>query len=400
MSEYIIQGETLTGIADAIRAKTGSSDPIQVRDMATQISSITGGGSADVRYVTFMNGSVELYKKPVAVGDDCVDVVSKGLIETPTKESTAQYSYTHYGWGASDGGAADSTILQNITEDKTVYAIFTAAVRYYTITYLDDDGTTVLKTEQVAYGSTPSYEPTADGKIFDAWTPALATVTGDATYTASWIEVIGGAYTDTINWTLENGVLTFSGTGRMTDWNYSNYSKAPFYQYQENITKVVVEDGITHVGAYTFNVNYTNITEVVLADSVQSLGELSFYQCSKLASINIPEGITEIPRSIFSSTALTSLTLPSSITTIRQSAFAMSDITTITIPSAVTLIEKTVFYKCYALTSITFEETSGWFYADSASATSGTSIAVTSATQNATNLVSTYYNKYFIRSAS
>lgn len=188
MSEYIIQSETLTGIADAIRAKTGSSDPIQVSDMATQISSITGGGSADVRYVTFMNGSVELYKKPVAVGDDCVDVVSKGLIETPTKESTAQYSYTHYGWGASDGGAADSTILQNITEDKTVYAIFTAAVRYYTITYLDDDGTTVLKTETLAYGATPSYTPTKDGYILTGWTPEIASVTGDITYTAVWQE--------------------------------------------------------------------------------------------------------------------------------------------------------------------------------------------------------------------
>lgn len=187
MSEYIIQSETLTGIADAIRAKTGSSDPIQVSDMATQISSITGGGSADVRYVTFMNGSVELYKKAVAVGDDCVDVVSKGLIETPTKESTAQYSYTYYGWGASDGGAADSTILQNITEDKTVYAIFTAAVRYYTITWLDDDGVTVLKTESLAYGSTPSYTPSKDGHSFSNWVPELATVTGDASYTAVWL---------------------------------------------------------------------------------------------------------------------------------------------------------------------------------------------------------------------
>lgn len=211
MSEYIIQSETLTGIADAIRAKTGGTDPILVTDMATQISSITGGGSADVRYVTFMNGSVELYKKPVAVGDDCVDVVSKGLIDTPTKESTAQYSYTYYGWGASDGGAADSTILQNITEDKTVYAIFTAAVRYYTITYLDDDGVMVLKTETVAYGSTPTPPTPAikEGYIFEEWQPAITTVTGNQTYTAYYTEAEG---LETLEWS-EIAAISAAGTG-------------------------------------------------------------------------------------------------------------------------------------------------------------------------------------------
>lgn len=45
MAEYLIKGETLTGIAEAIRVKTGGADPIAVTDMAAQIESITGGGS-------------------------------------------------------------------------------------------------------------------------------------------------------------------------------------------------------------------------------------------------------------------------------------------------------------------------------------------------------------------
>lgn len=159
-------------------------------NIAGVVGTLEAGTSDDVRYVTFMNGETVLYVKPVAVGDDCVDVVSKGLIETPTKEADAQYTYTHYGWGASDGGAADSTILQNITEDKTVYAIYTSAVRYYTITYLDDDGVTVLKTETLAYGAMPSYEPVKEGYDFDGWTPAISSVTGDQTYTAIFTETI------------------------------------------------------------------------------------------------------------------------------------------------------------------------------------------------------------------
>jgi hypothetical protein len=138
-----------------------------------------------------MNGDTVLYKKAVAVGDDCVNVLSKGLIQTPTKESTAQYKYTYYGWGASDGGAYDANILKNITEDKTVYAIFTSTVRYYTITYYDSDGTTVLKTESLAYGASPSYAPIKDGFNFDGWTPALSTVTGNASYVANFTEAFG-----------------------------------------------------------------------------------------------------------------------------------------------------------------------------------------------------------------
>ena len=44
MSEYLIQSETLTGIADAIRGKTGGSSPISVSNMASEISGIASGG--------------------------------------------------------------------------------------------------------------------------------------------------------------------------------------------------------------------------------------------------------------------------------------------------------------------------------------------------------------------
>lgn len=158
-----------------------------------EIAGVVGthvGGGADVRYVTFMNGNEVLYVKPVAVGDDCADIIARGLIGTPTKASTAQYNYGFLGWGATDNGAYDANILKNITEDKTVYAIYTAIVRLYTITWLDSDGATVLKTEQVAYGAVPSYMPEKEGCSFDSWTPAPVAVTGDATYTAIWIEKI------------------------------------------------------------------------------------------------------------------------------------------------------------------------------------------------------------------
>lgn len=144
--------------------------------------------SDDVRYVTFMNGEATLYVKPVATGDDCVDVLTKGLITTPKKESTVDKVFTYSGWAATDGGAVNANVLKAVTEDKTVYAAYTDSPRYYTITYYDSDGTTVLKTESLAYGSMPNYAPQKDGHNFDGWSPNLATVTGDASYTVKWTE--------------------------------------------------------------------------------------------------------------------------------------------------------------------------------------------------------------------
>ena len=43
MSNYLIQSQTLTDIADAIRSKTGSSSPISGANMASEISAISTG---------------------------------------------------------------------------------------------------------------------------------------------------------------------------------------------------------------------------------------------------------------------------------------------------------------------------------------------------------------------
>lgn len=194
MSEYVIMPKAdYVAACDAIRAKTGKTDLIKSGDMEPEILGITtgGGSSADVRYVTFMNddGTVQLGKKAVAVGDDCADPIARGIFGTPTKESTAQYTYTFSGgWATTPGGGKDSNALKAVTEDRTVYANFISAVRYYTITFYDSDGTTVLKTSSLAYGATPSYNPIKDGYLFNGWVPALTTVTGNASYTASWEE--------------------------------------------------------------------------------------------------------------------------------------------------------------------------------------------------------------------
>ncbi len=160
-----------------------------------------GGGSVEgVHFVTFMSedGTQELYKRPVADGDDCADPVKRGLMGEPTKVSTAQYNYTHVGWSATPNGALDENVLKAVTADKTVYANFAAVIRYYTVNFYDGD--TLFKSQSVAYGSTPVIEnPTKEGYSFDSWQPALGVVTGNMDYYAKWAEKVtfsGGAWAD------------------------------------------------------------------------------------------------------------------------------------------------------------------------------------------------------------
>lgn len=160
-----------------------------------------GGGSSDVRYVTFMSydGSVEYGKKAVAVGDDCADPIARGIFDTPTRESTAQYDFSFVGWATTPNGAWDESALDAVTEDRTVYAAYASAVRSYTVSFYDGDTWLVDKT--VVYGGSTTYEPPAkDGYFFDKWEPAPENVTGNmscyAQYkididfgTASWADI-------------------------------------------------------------------------------------------------------------------------------------------------------------------------------------------------------------------
>lgn len=183
--------DTKTAIKNALIEKGQTvEDSDTFRSYAEKIAAIESS-SPDVRYVTFMSydGLTEYGKKAVAIGDDCADPIARGIFGTPTRESTPQHNYEHYGWANEPNGTADANWDKAIMEDKTVYASFKNVLRYYTITYLDSDGVSVLKTERKAYGSIPSYTPTHttnDNLMFDCWTPEIAPVTGDANYVASW----------------------------------------------------------------------------------------------------------------------------------------------------------------------------------------------------------------------
>lgn len=126
-------------------------------------------------------GTTELYRQTIQNGGD-------GTYggPTPTKESTAQYDFTHSGWSLTPGGPADPNALKGVTADRTVYATFSNTLRSYTVRFYN--GTTLLEAYTVQYGGTATYKGStpvnnstgnpADFEFY-GWKPSPTNIQGD-----------------------------------------------------------------------------------------------------------------------------------------------------------------------------------------------------------------------------
>lgn len=118
------------------------------------------------------------------------------VITDPYKPDNSAFSFEFTGWrlqGASENGFAQ------VKGNQTYVAQYAETTKKYRITFLDDDGETVLHWTQLEYGATPSYDgPALSEKhtaettyLFAGWTPAeFAEVEGPQTYTANWIPIV------------------------------------------------------------------------------------------------------------------------------------------------------------------------------------------------------------------
>jgi hypothetical protein len=88
---------------------------------------------------------------------------------------------------------------------------------------------------------------------------------------------------------------------------------------------------------------------------VTTISDGAFRECSSLAAITIPTGVTKIGFVAFNGcSSLTDITIPDGLTTICFGAFqGCSLLSAITMPDSVTSIGQCAFYGCAALTSFT-----------------------------------------------
>lgn len=146
----------------------------------------------------------------------------------------------------------------------------------------------------------------------------------------------------------ETGLLTISGTGKISD---------KMFLGNESIKSVIIEEGITSVGNSVFE-GCTNLTSAIVPNSVSEIGYSMFYQCKNLTSVVLPDKISVIGEGMFEECfSLTDVTLPEGLTSIGMGAFKYCEsLTNITIPAGVTSIGAYGFSGCSGLSQITVDE--------------------------------------------
>ena len=157
-----------------------------------------------------------------------------------------------------------------------------------------------------------------------------------------------GADGDNLTWVLtEDGTLTISGSGEMTD-------TVPWADYNQAILSVVMEPGVTSIGWCAFE-GCSSLTSVSIPDSVTGLVSSAFEGCSSLTSITIPENVTSIGGDAFRGcSSLTSVTIPESVTSIGGHAFSgCNSLKSVEIKGAAS-IGNSAFYGCKKLADVTF----------------------------------------------
>ncbi|MBE6924897.1 MAG: leucine-rich repeat domain-containing protein [Ruminococcaceae bacterium] len=186
-----------------------------------------------------------------------------------------------------------------------------------------------------------------------------------------------GTCGEDVTWVYDgNGTLTISGRGAMKDYRYDD--TPPYYRYSSEITNVVIEDGVTHIGSMAFK-DFTYLKDVDIPDSVTSIGREAFAACTSLNSVTIPYSVTHMGYGAFQScdslekvkilanitkietatfewcSSLRSAILPDSLTSIGEDAFSRcGSLTEVTIPENVKVIGKGAFNYCTSLNRITF----------------------------------------------
>jgi len=320
--------------------------------------------------IKFVNGSTTLQTSTVNHG-----VTPSYTGSTPTKSSTAQYSYSFSGW---------SPTIAAATKDQTYTAQFTSTVRSYKITGASANTAmgTVSGTATKQYGQTVTLTATPKSCYkFVQWNdgnttnPRTVTVQGTATYTARFEETISGTCGTYVNWYFNEctGALRIVGTGAMT--NYSSYSAVPWYSRRTSITSVTIASGVTSIGNNSFY-GCSNLSSVTIPASVTAIGNYAFYDCLAMESLyitdlaawcnisfgyhysspfnrNMNTGYLGGGNLYVNNTKVTTLTVPNGVTAIPNYAFlGFAGITSIQLNKA-TSIGNYTFASCHGLTSVT-----------------------------------------------
>ena len=169
-----------------------------------------------------------------------------------------------------------------------------------------------------------------------------------------------------VTWKLTGTTITISGTGAMANFDspYMGYgTPAPWLAaYADDITNIVIEEGVTTVGEYAFEDCHL-VESISIPASVTSIGKMAFYSCGYTddwtttdLTVTIASGsnLETIGNSAFEYCQMASFSIPNGVKTIDEGAFSYCfGLTSIEMPASVTSIGQNAFYLCKNLATLT-----------------------------------------------
>lgn len=308
-------GDYLTDIAYAIRAKKGTSEPINAQDFASEIASIQGGGTytpvmyGDVNFVDYDGAILYSYSKEQFLG-------MAALPALPARDGMICQGWNH-----------------SLDEAQNYVATYGGLM--IGASYITDDGATRLyiripndgrKTIRLYYN-----QSVTNGVNIDWGDGISESLDGEGYVNTAHEYTQLGDYV--IRMVVTQGTLSF-GSGA------SDYC---------------VMGATTNAGRVCRSMLY----KVEIGNNVKSLGGYAFEYCHALKEISIPEGVTTLGTyALAYCTTLSHVTIPKGLTGFSTYTFRDSyGLSSISISQGVTSFSTGVFYYCTGLSCINLPST-------------------------------------------
>ena len=163
--------------------------------------------------------------------------------------------------------------------------------------------------------------------------------------------ITSGTCGENLTWEFEEetGMLTISGTGEMESFS----ENAPWSDFADQITEVVLAEGVTSIGDRAFSY-CSSLNRITIPEGVTRIGEYAFTVCGSLSTLEIPNSVTYIGKNAFwMCSGLNSVALSENLTCINERTFAYcTGLNGIVIPDSVTSIGNYAFESCTTLNSL------------------------------------------------